>query len=62
MVERLDTLVAPLRESESNALLTDGESGVLADSSVQAALPQGWRVVTPLRDGWKPAPIGVHVG
>ena len=60
MAERLDVLVAPAAEiapDPTSASVHEGDLGSAEDT----ALPPGWRAVT-MRDGWKPAPIGVHVG
>lgn len=61
MSERLDALVAPSRNGDAPAPAThDSSSAAGAADAGSTELPTGWRVVS-ARDGWRPAPIGVHV-
>ncbi|EKM60757.1 uncharacterized protein PHACADRAFT_155862 [Phanerochaete carnosa HHB-10118-sp] len=60
MAGRLDALIAPgLDTTSAPAPSSAAEHSLGAGEG--PALPPGWRVLT-VRDGWKPAPIGVHVG
>lgn len=59
MSQRLDALAAP-REDEAAAVSTNSDTVGSASSST-TDLPRGWRIVS-ARDGWQPAPIGVHCG
>lgn len=60
MAARLDALMAPASES-SPAPESSSAPERDVPSAEGAALPAGWRALS-MRDGWKPAPIGVHVG
>ena len=60
MAERLDALVAPVPETAPASTPLSAPERDLGPEN-DSELPPGWRMLT-LRDGWKPAPIGVHVG
>ena len=57
MSDRLDTLLAA-----SDPRISSKPHEELASSSIstaEAELPRGWKLLDPVRDGWRPTPIGV---
>jgi hypothetical protein len=59
MTDRLDTLVNSFGPQTGDNIAEDPPTPESEPIDMQPELPVGWRLLDPVRDGWKPTPIGV---